>query len=164
MSIKRINRSAFLLATGYWLLATAFSLSAQAAGGAWTRQDSGTMAWLHAVYFLDENRGWAVGGSGALLGTTDGGATWKVMRRPTEDALSDLYFVNEQTGWIVCERSVYLLKTNDEPRACLMKTTDGGSTWDRVNVVGSNVDARLVRALFTVKGRGWAFGEAGVLY
>jgi photosystem II stability/assembly factor-like uncharacterized protein len=122
------------------------------------------MAWLHAVYFLDENRGWAVGGSGALLGTTDGGATWKVMRRPTEDSLRDLYFTNEQTGWLVCERSVYMLKMNDEPRAYLMKTTDGGSTWDRVNVVGSQVDARLVRALFTVRGRGWAFGEAGALF
>ena len=161
MSIKRINGFSFLLTTVYCLLSTAFV--AQGAGS-WTRQRSGTMAWLHAVYFLDENRGWAVGGNGALLGTTDGGETWEALRRPSEDTLRDLYFFDEQTGWLVCERSVHLLKTNDEPRAYLMKTTDNGSTWKRVNVVGSQVDARLVRALFTVRGRAWAFGEAGALF
>src|SRR5919202_52926 len=70
------------------------------AGGAWTPQSSGTLAWLHAVYFLDENRGWAVGGNGVLLTTVDGGASWKAMRRPTEDALRDIYFADERTGWL----------------------------------------------------------------
>jgi photosystem II stability/assembly factor-like uncharacterized protein len=122
------------------------------------------MAWLHAVYFLDEQRGWAVGGSGALLATTDGGQSWVVMRRPTDDALRDLYFADERHGWLVCERSIYLLKEKDEPRAYLMNTTDGGATWRRVDVSGMDADARLVRALFTGGGRAWAFGEAGALF
>jgi photosystem II stability/assembly factor-like uncharacterized protein len=122
------------------------------------------MAWLHAVYFLDQNRGWAVGGKGALLSTTDGGKTWAVMRSPTEDALRDLYFADEKNGWLVCERSIYVLKEKDEPRTYLLKTMDGGATWRFVNVTTADVDARLVRALFTGEGRGWAFGEAGALY
>lgn len=139
----------------------AFGVSAAAT---WTPQNSGTMAWLHAVYFLDQNRGWAVGGNGVLLATVDGGQSWKAQRRPTEDTLRDLYFSDEQTGWLVCERSIYLLKTKDEPRTYLMKTTNGGATWRRVNVIGSQVDARLVRALFTGEGRAWAFGEGGALF
>jgi photosystem II stability/assembly factor-like uncharacterized protein len=131
---------------------------------AWSSQKSKTMAWLHAVYFLDLNRGWAVGSSGALLSTTDGGASWSAMRRPTEDTLRDLYFSDEQTGWLVCERNIYKLKTLDEPRTYLMNTTDGGATWKLVNVIGKEVDARLVRALFTGGGRAWAFGENGALY
>jgi photosystem II stability/assembly factor-like uncharacterized protein len=134
------------------------------AAGAWTRQDSGTMAWLHAVQFVDEKRGWAVGGNGVMLATTDGGGSWKALPRLSEDTLRDLYFSDERTGWLVCERSVYLLKTNDEPRTYLMNTTDGGATWKRVNVIGSQVDARLVRALFTREGRAWAFGEGGLLF
>jgi photosystem II stability/assembly factor-like uncharacterized protein len=122
------------------------------------------MAWLHAVYFLDQHRGWAVGGKGALLSTTDGGKTWAQMRRPTEDALRDLYFADEKNGWLVCERSIYLLKEKDEPRTYLLNTTDGGATWRRVNVTAKDADARLVRALFTGEGRAWAFGEAGALY
>ncbi|HYY59604.1 MAG TPA: YCF48-related protein [Pyrinomonadaceae bacterium] len=137
---------------------------ASAASAAWSRQRTGTMAWLHAVYFLDEQRGWAVGGSGALLATTDGGQSWVVMRRPTDDALRDLYFADERHGWLVCERSIYLLKEKDEPRAYLMNTTDGGATWRRVDVSGMDADARLVRALFTGGGRAWAFGEAGALF
>jgi photosystem II stability/assembly factor-like uncharacterized protein len=134
------------------------------ASSAWRRQQSGTMAWLHAVYFLDQDRGWAVGGNGALLSTKDGGKTWALMRRPSDDALRDLYFADEKNGWLVCERSIYLLKEKDEPRTYLLNTTDGGATWKRVNVTAKEVDARLVRALFTPEGRAWAFGEAGALY
>jgi photosystem II stability/assembly factor-like uncharacterized protein len=134
------------------------------AAGAWTRQRSGSLAWLHAVFFLDERRGWAAGGSGVLLRTEDGGATWRARPRPTEDTLHDVFFADEQNGWLVCERSIYDLKELDEARTYLMRTTDGGASWDRVNVLGKDADARLVRALFTHNGRGWAFGEAGALY
>jgi photosystem II stability/assembly factor-like uncharacterized protein len=130
----------------------------------WVRQRSNALAWLHAVYFLDENRGWAVGGNGVVLATTDGGKEWRVLSRPTEDALRDVYFSDEQNGWLVCERSIYKLKTNDEPLTFLLRTADGGATWTRVNVIGAEPDVRLIRALFTEGGRGWVFGEAGALY
>ena len=134
------------------------------AASAWTKQRSGSLAWLHAIYFLDENKGWAVGGRGTLLTTDDGGKVWRATPRPTEDALRDVYFSDEQNGWLVCERSIYDLKTNDEPRTYLLRTVDGGMSWKQVNVIGKDVDARLVRALFTDAGRGWAFGEEGALY
>lgn len=147
------------------LLATADCLlpAAQAAS-VWTKQRSGSLAWLHAVYFLNEQKGWAVGGRGTLLSTDDGGKTWRASKRPTEDALHDVYFTDEQSGWLVCERSIYDLKTKEEPRTYLLRTVDGGATWKQVNVIGKDVDARLVRALFTEAGRGWAFGEEGALY
>ncbi|HUQ31595.1 MAG TPA: YCF48-related protein [Pyrinomonadaceae bacterium] len=149
------------------LLPTAIAhclLPTASAAGAWTKQRSGSLAWLHAVYFLDERKGWAVGGKGALLSTEDGGETWRVNKRPTEDALRDVYFSDDLQGWLVCERSIYDLKEKDEPRTYLLHTADGGATWKLVNVIGKDVDARLVRALFTNDGRGWAFGEEGALY
>ena len=36
---------------------------------------------LHAVYFLDDKRGWACGEMGTILATTDGGKTWAVQRQ-----------------------------------------------------------------------------------
>jgi photosystem II stability/assembly factor-like uncharacterized protein len=122
------------------------------------------MAWLRAVYFVDEARGWAVGSRGALLATTDGGRVWEVRRAPTEDTLRDVYFVNEQTGWLVCDRSIYLLRTKEEPRSYLLKTTDGGETWSRVEATGADVDVLLTRVAFVDVARGWAFGEMGALY
>jgi photosystem II stability/assembly factor-like uncharacterized protein len=139
-------------------------MSQATAQGVWTAQRSGSFSWLHAVYFLDETRGWAVGGSGILLSTTDGGKVWRALPRPAEDALLDVYFSDESNGWLVCERSIYDLKTNDEPRTYLLRTMDGGTTWKKINVIGKDVDTRLVRALFAGEGRGWAFGEAGALY
>jgi photosystem II stability/assembly factor-like uncharacterized protein len=138
-------------------------LCARGARAGWVRQQSGTMAWLHAVYFLDERRGWVAGGNGALLETADGGETWRsAARRPTEDTIRDIYFSDSLTGWIVCERDIYKLRTRDEARTYLMKTADGGRTWQRVNL--AEPDARLVRAVFTEGGHAWAFGEAGILY
>jgi photosystem II stability/assembly factor-like uncharacterized protein len=152
ISSARIITSLFLLL-----------LFSHAANGAWTRQQSGTMAWLHAVYFLNERRGWVAGSNGALLETTDGGESWQIMpRRPTEDSIRDIYFADEKTGWIVCERDIYKLRTKDEQRTYLMKTSDAGRTWQRVNL--ADADARLMRAIFTEGGHAWAFGEGGALY
>jgi photosystem II stability/assembly factor-like uncharacterized protein len=131
---------------------------------AWAKQPAGTMAWLHAVFFLDQEHGWIVGSKGTLLATIDGGKSWQTKPAPTPDVLRDVYFADEQNGWIVCERNLYDLREKDEPRTFLMQTTDGGEHWKRINIKGIEVDILLVRAVFTRGGRGWAFGEAGSIY
>ena len=140
-----------------------FTVSAPAFGS-WTKQRTGSLAWLHSVFFLDQNRGWAVGSRGTLLSTTDGGRTWKSKSSPIEDTIRDIYFTDDQNGVIVCERSIYDLQTNDEPRAYLLKTMDGGEHWKKVTIRGGSVDARLMRTVFTRDGRGWAFGEGGAMF
>src|SRR5215212_8790663 len=66
------------------LLTFSLNVSAQTP---WKKQQTGTFAWLHSVFFVDESRGWAVGGKGALLATSDGGEHWEQRRRPSEDTL-----------------------------------------------------------------------------
>src|SRR5690349_23720248 len=108
---------------------------------AWSKQPAATMAWLHSVFFIDQNRGWAAGSKGTLLHTEDGGRNWKPTAASTDDQIRDVFFIDELNGWLVCEVNVYQLKTNDDPRAYLMKTTDGGKTWTRVEIKGFDVDA-----------------------
>lgn len=132
--------------------------------GAWAKQPAGSMAWLHGVFFIDQNRGWAAGSKGTLLHTEDGGRTWKPSASSTDDVVRDVFFVDQQNGWLVCEVNQYQLKTVDEPRAYLMRTTDGGANWTRVEIKGFDVDSILVRAVFSRGGRGWAFGEAGAIF
>ncbi|HEV8429206.1 MAG TPA: YCF48-related protein [Pyrinomonadaceae bacterium] len=141
-----------------------FTSATFAQTGTWARQRSGTMAWLHAVFFLDQNRGWVVGSKGVLLQTRDGGNTWTTRGASTEDVVRDIFFVDDQNGWLVCEVNAYQLKTKDQPRAYLMKTTDGGEHWKRIDIRGFDVDSVLVRAVFSPKGRGWTFGDAGQIY
>jgi len=146
------------------LLLLLFVSSVSAQSGNWARQPAGTMAWLHSVFFLDQNRGWAVGSKGTVLQTDDGGNTWKPRGASTNDVVRDIFFVDEKNGWLVVEVNVYELKTKEEPRAYLMKTTDGGEHWKRIEIKGFDIDAILVRAVFTRNGRGWVFGEQGSIY
>src|SRR4029453_11310697 len=99
------------------LLLPSQQINAQTPG--WAKQRAGTMAWLHAVFFLDQDHGWIVGSKGTLLATLDGGKSWQAKSAATPDVLRDVYFADEQNGWLVCERNVYDLKEKDEPRTFL---------------------------------------------
>src|SRR3982750_518717 len=147
------------------LLLTAVS---SAYATSWNRQTSGTLGWLHSVFFVNQKTGWAVGSKGAMLKTTDGGASWTMQERATEDSLTDIYFSNDRDGWLVCEANVYELKEKDAPRPSLMRTNDGGYKWEKVDVSGDdvrgNVDTRLLRVFFSPGGRGWVIGETGTAY
>lgn len=135
------------------------------AAAGWKIQSTGTFVWLHTVFFVNANRGWTAGGNGTLFSTSDGGATWRrASRRPTEDALRDIYFVNEKNGWLLCERDLFQLQREGDARTYLLRTTDGGATWTRVDVTGADPDIRFSRAIFTAAGRGWVFGESGTLF
>ncbi len=132
--------------------------------GSWTKQRTGSMSWLHSVFFVDQNRGWAVGSRGTLLSTLNGGRTWRKMSLPSEDTIRDIHFTDDQHGVIVCEKNIYDLQSNDEPRAYLLKTMDGGEHWKRVTIRGGMVDSRLMRTVFSRSGRGWAIGEGGAMF
>ncbi len=51
------------------------------AGKTWQVQPTGQTMPLHAIQFIDDQKGWAVGALGTVLATTDGGRTWNVQRR-----------------------------------------------------------------------------------
>ncbi|MGH9904993.1 MAG: WD40/YVTN/BNR-like repeat-containing protein, partial [Pyrinomonadaceae bacterium] len=93
-----LNRAILMLSI-VWLVASAPTAAAQT--GEWARQGAGTLARLHSVFFLDQKRGWIVGSKGTLLATVDGGVSWKIKPRPTEDALRDIHFSDELNGWVV---------------------------------------------------------------
>ncbi len=153
-----------LLLAAFCLLLTAHCSLLTAHAATWTRQSAGTMAWLRAVYFLDQNHGWAAGSGGTLLETVDGGQNWRKLHPLTKDNLRDVYFANEKVGWLVAERDELKLKANDEPRTYLLKTEDGGFSWRQVFLRGPDANARLVRAVFADADCGWVFGETGVVF
>jgi photosystem II stability/assembly factor-like uncharacterized protein len=154
------------LATRSLTLAVLFAFSLNvSAQTLWKKQKTGTFAWLHSVFFLDESRGWAVGGKGALLATADGGETWELRRRPTEDTLHEIVFTDATTGWIVCERNIFAPMAKEESVSYLLKTSDGGESWTRVDVTrGEYVDIKLAGLSFADAEHGWVYGEQGVLY
>lgn len=131
----------------------------QTANAGWTRQDSGTLAWLTSVYFVNQNKGWIGGSKGTFLATDDGGKTWRQDRAFTEDNIRDIYFLDEENGYLLCERSVYSAGT--APLSYLLKTGDGGTSWQRVEFSESR--ERIARIFFAIGGYGYAVGESGTL-
>ena len=149
------------------LCCLAIFLLQQANAGEWRKQPSGTMAWLHSIYFLDAKRGWIAGSNGTLLMTTDGGATWKKAAKPSEDNLRDVFFTDENNGWLLAERDIFKLKSAGEARSVLLRTTDGGATWERTGVFPTSKTAspQFTRLLVSDdRTTAWAIGELGSVY
>lgn len=135
----------------------------QTADAGWSRQNSGTLAWLHSIYFLDENRGWIAGSRGTVLTTGDGGKTWTRTVKFTGDTIRDVYFADARSGWILCERDFYAGGGGGAiSPSYLMKTSDGGASWEKIEF--GHGRERIARMFFTKSGDGYAIGEFGALF
>jgi photosystem II stability/assembly factor-like uncharacterized protein len=91
-----------------------------AAAGSWRTADSGTRQTLYDVACLSALRCEAVGAAGTILGTADGGLTWRAQANPLKDSRQILYD-------IACAPpgSCYVIARPDT----ILVTHDGGATW-----------------------------------
>ena len=137
-----------------------FLICFQTAKADWIKQESNTLAWLHDVYFVNENQGWIAGSGGTLLATIDGGENWKKIINFTQDNIKQVYFSDKNNGWLLCERSIY--NRGENTVSYLLKTSDGGKSWDTINFTESG-RTRIARIFFNKNGLGLAVGEAGAL-
>ncbi|MBU3950006.1 MAG: hypothetical protein KJ826_17530, partial [Proteobacteria bacterium] len=117
----------------------------------WEPQTSGTSQLLQAFYFQGDGKtGWAVGGSGTILYTTDGGKSWEPRTSGSEKWLSAVQFQNDgKTGWVVGKNGM------------IIHTTDGGKSWEP-RISGTS---QLLQAFyFQNDGKtGWAVGKSGMI-
>jgi photosystem II stability/assembly factor-like uncharacterized protein len=99
------------------------------------------------VDFRDDNEGYAVGGGGTILRTTNGGGHWEAVRSGQTFTLKRVNFPDERNGWIVGFNGA------------ILRTQDGGRTWEKV---ASPIAARLF-GLYVTKKYGFAVGENGLV-
>lgn len=125
----------------------------------WTKRESGTLAWLRDVYFLNATRGFIAGSGGTFLSTTDGGKTWKSEAKFTADTIEQIYFSDENNGWLLCQKSQFSRGANSS--SYLLKTVDGGASWKTVNFDAGRF--RVTKIFFAKTGLAMAIGEAGAL-
>lgn len=90
----------------------------------------------------DLQHGWAVGENGTSLATRDGGNTWQVQARPTNEWLNAIYMAADlQHGWAVGSFGA------------IFATDNGGDTWQHIASTAS------YRAMsFANRDKGWAAG------
>lgn len=88
-------------------------------GKTWTQSPSPVRSALTTVFFVDANTGWAAGHDAAIVGTSDGGKTWKLLHWAPElnVPVLDILFLDAQRGIAVGAYGFYRM------------TADGGATW-----------------------------------
>lgn len=99
-------------------------------GKDWAQAQTPARATLTAVTFVDDKHGWAVGHDAVILGTEDGGKTWKLQNfmPELEKPFLDVLFLDASTGFAV---GAYGL---------LYKTSDSGATWTEVDAASIRGD------------------------
>lgn len=83
----------------------------------WFQQVSGTTANLNSVYFINDSTGFAVGDSGVILKTSDGGLNWLSQNIGTSIYLNSVFFTDQNTGYTA------------GGLPSLYQTSDAGTTW-----------------------------------
>jgi photosystem II stability/assembly factor-like uncharacterized protein len=93
-------------------------------GNNWYKITTGTTMDLNAIYFINQNTGFAAGGlfnlNNLILRTTNSGLNWAVVLNDTSGYLYNIFFLNENSGWAAGYRGV-------------LKTTNSGLNWFRLS-------------------------------
>ena len=116
-------------------------------GSQWIAQNSNADP-LYGVSYVTRTEGWACGPPGAIIHTTDGGATWQNQPSGVGNELNWIQFRNVQNGWCVGSGGTALW------------TTDGGTTWNRGN---TGTTAYLWSCAFYDMQNGFASGDNGLI-
>lgn len=134
-------------------------------GRNWTRQDIGTDAGINEIYFRNDDNGYLVAGR-KLFVTRDGGRNWRETQiyrtgefgRNFPEFLS-IRFADKKRGIVI---GSVLNGQNRVVDSLVMRTEDGGETWQRI-VVPSKKE--LFHLDFVGDSRCWIVGDDGlVLY
>src|SRR5438552_18563442 len=106
----------------------------------WSSQTSGTANNLRGVHFISDNVGWAVGVSGTILHTTDGGTNWTAQTSNTTANLLAVRAVDANVVWAAGAGTV-------------VRTIDDGANWTAF----PGPPGECIDTIFPVSGAvGWA--------
>lgn len=104
--------------------------------------------YFNGLWFVDQNHGWAIGDSGRILNTSDGGYSWNIQQSGTQVSLKSVTFANESKGWLGGSNNSLGISTN------------GGISWTWQNPDG---DSRrtFMDISFVDENNGWVVDNYG---
>ncbi len=158
---------AFTDATTGWTCAGGKIFKTSDGGVTWVSQYADSSLFLHDLFFLDGQRGWAAGRFGVygsefqyestVLRTTDGGTTWQRANPLLGNAIfTDVQFISATVGWGI---SNAFDSYNGFPYdGTLMKSTDGGITWNAQ--ISNAFSGPLSYVHFQDANNGWVGGSS----
>jgi len=129
----------------------------QAQNPPWELLAQPTNKTLRKMDFINPQTGWAVGDTGLVMRTDDGGANWTIQSVAPKDNLIDVEFLNANSGWAIAPHRY--VSEQDPAGTWLFQTTDGGASWDSTWFR----DQLFWGMNFIDENTGWMGGEQGVL-
>lgn len=123
-------------------------------GASWRQAGSvPTRTTLTGVFFIDEDRGWAVGHDAVVIHTEDGGERWTLQHDAPdlEAPLLSVWFGSEVRGIAVGAFGLRL------------ETSDGGRRWQRAPA-DAVIEDRHLNDVFAARGTLFAAAEGGNVY
>lgn len=124
-------------------------------GNSWQQGQVPSRQLLTAVFFINDQQGWAVGHDAQILHSTDGGATWSLQYSDPEleAPLLDVMFLDTQLGFAL---GAY---------GRLMRTEDGGANWLDISDELDNEDGFHLNAISRLDdGTLFIVGEMGAMF
>ncbi|MBA3777323.1 MAG: sialidase, partial [Betaproteobacteria bacterium] len=120
-------------------------------GARWQAANAPSRTGLTGVFFLDDQRGWAVGHDSLIIHTQDGGTNWQQVYSAPDDEkpLFDVWFADGSKGYAVGAYGSFL------------HSADGGESWQPRKITDD--DKHLNAIARGVDGTLFIAGEAGTL-
>jgi photosystem II stability/assembly factor-like uncharacterized protein len=118
-------------------------------GRTWETSRAPVKADLSSVAVVGPGRAWVAGEQGTLMHTDDGGSSWSKSSVIANDLLC-LRFIDAAHGWAGGGMPY------GEARALVLRSEDGGDTWQRGEVP---IWGRITGLTFVDAERGWAAAE-----
>ncbi|MCL4511930.1 MAG: YCF48-related protein [Bacteroidetes bacterium] len=144
---------------------------------------------LYGINFFNDSIGCAVGGTGFITATTDGGATWKSRTGNTSHNLYGVFVASPTKTWAVGDAGTIMTTSNGfdswasqtspttvalrsvsfsdtlngyilGDNGTILKTTDGGIKWSLSESPGSSLNA----IKFVDANDGWVVGDSGKIF
>lgn len=100
------------------------------------------------VKFIDALTGWAAGGNGSIIKTTDGGNNWTLQTSGTIKTIRSIFFLDANNGWACGDGGT------------IIATSNGGNTW---LAQSSPYTSQYYSVQFVNTSTGWITGQGTVL-
>jgi len=97
----------------------------------WVQPTSPESHNLWSVFFTDSINGHAVGGSGFIIRTSDGGQNWTKVDAP-DNLINDVHFIDSGNDWAVGAGGGLILKTTDASKNWIDESVSGVNNFNSV--------------------------------
>ena len=123
-------------------------------GTNWIEQNSGVTTTLWDVEFVNSDTGFVAGASGTILYTNNGGINWTQSNLGTT-TIYKVHFINESIGF---------LGSASATTGRLLKTTNGGTSWENITANITGLDGTVRGIHFSDLNTGWISNSTGKIY